>query len=212
MKFVLSLVEIIEIIFCRHSKALQVTMAMQWAKSRPRVTFSDLLRPKSISCVTSNSCSVVISCPILEIKVFTFREWRDLSNNMLFVEIRWKIITQWLSKLYRKFVLSLVEIIEIIFCRHSKALQVTMAMQWAKSRPRVTFSDLLRPKSISCVTSNSCSVIISCPILEIKVFTFREWRDLSNNMLFVEIRWEIITQWLSKLYRSPATDFWLAGR
>ena len=66
-----------------------------------------------------------------------------------------------------------------------------------------------RPKSKSLVTSNGCGDIISCPIFKTEISTFWSRRDLSNDTLFVEIRWEIVTQWLSKLYRSPAIDFWL---
>ena len=96
------------------------------------------------------------------------------------------------------------------FAVHSKTFWVTIAMQWAKSRPRVTRVDRSSVKSISWVTSNGCSGVIPCPIFKNKVCSFRQWRDLSNYSLFVEIRWEIITQGLSKLYQSPATDFWLA--
>ena len=65
------------------------------------------------------------------------------------------------------------------------------------------------PLIVSLDTLNGCSEIISCPIFKTNIFGCRSCIDLSNDTLFVKIRWENLTQWLSKCYRSPAIDFWL---
>ena len=51
-----------------------------------------------------------------------------------------------------------------------------------------------RHKSKCWVTSNGSRDIISWPIFKTKISMFRSWRDLSNDILFVEFRWEVVTQ------------------
>ena len=104
-KFVLSRVDSLSL--CRHLlytfRDVSSTIAMQWAKSRPRPTLQvGQSTAKSKSWVTSYGYCDIISCPVFKTKVSTFRSWKDVSNATLFVATRWKIRTQWLSKLYRR--------------------------------------------------------------------------------------------------------------
>ena len=63
--------------------------------------------------------------------------------------------------------------------------------------------------------SESAELSCACPIFRREKFADPSRYDLRLDneenfptTAFVEIGWEIVTQWLSKLYRSPAIDFW----
>ena len=91
------------------------------------------------------------------------KNWNRKTNRSWSVEQLWSSFFRWLTAWS----------LAVICCIHCKTSRVTTVMQWAKPRPRVAFVGRSCPKSISWVTSNSCSAVISRPIFKNKVSTFR---------------------------------------
>ena len=146
------------------SWGLKVSLRTQRAISQPLLA----LPPRSSHCASDDKSYNAKPFQMPKIHGPEWRKsgsenWNRKTNRSWSVEPLWSSFFHW----------STAWILAVICCIHYKPFRVTIAIQWAKPRPRVTFLDRSCPKSIRWVSSNSCSVVISRPIFKNKVSTFR---------------------------------------
>ena len=122
------------------------------------------------------------------VKEVAFRELNRKSNRSSSVELLWSSFFRW----------STAWILAVIWVIHSETFRVTIVMQWATYRPRVTLVDRSSAKLISWVTSNGCSggslqtaAAASFLVRFSKIkYPRLDNKDRFNDTLFVKIRWD----------------------